>query len=616
MPNSERHKSSHAKAADHRHWDDAGWEDECRHKARKLLKRRAIGFHQFSDRVGIFNQRLFGVTWLRRTVLTFAALIVVSVLGFVGLWLRLGAGPINLDILTPLLASAIEQNVGRDHTVEVGGTQIERAGRIRIAVRLRDVVVRDQNKAVVATAPKAEVRLSGTALLFGKVRAESVRLVGAELSVRITPEGEVIVSTGGNTTQPLATGKVPVGPSVQSSAPNAPALKSPYAAAGGAVPGGSLLGLMEWLDTSGLDGQSLGEIGLRNGVLSVDDEQSKSRFTFENISVSLRRAAAGGVALTVGEEGAKAWSLKVGVGAPEDGVRSVEMTADNVPSKSLLMSARLKDFTFTTDQMLLSGTVKGEIGRDGLPTFLKGELALGKGSVYDRLIPNYPMYIDRVDMKIDWDAGRRVMVAPFQITSGTNRVTLLAHLEAPNDSVPNWQLGISGGTMVLTDIHDENPLIMNRIAIRVLFDRERRRIVMTQCDISNGEVGIAGSGAIDYSMPDARLILGLAVTPMTTTQLKNIWPALVAPEVREWTIQRIVSGNLQHMDIAINAPMKNLVRGGPPIPDEGLAVNFTANNVLVKPIDGMPEVRDADMKGHVTGRTVTVNVGQGAVDTP
>ncbi|HEY0234083.1 MAG TPA: DUF3971 domain-containing protein, partial [Afipia sp.] len=622
MPNSERQKSSHAAAADHRHWDDASWEDECRHKARKLLKHRAIGLHQLGDRIAVFNQRLFGATWLRRTVLTLVALIVVSGIGFVGLWLRLGAGPINLDIITPILASAIEQNVGRDHTVEVGGTQIERAGRIRIAVRLRDVVVRDQNKAIVATAPKAEVRLSGTALLFGKVRAESLRLVGAELSVRITPDGEVIVSTGGNTTQPLATGKVPVKPgatSVQPPVPTASAQMSPPAATGGPAPAGGLLSLMEWLDTAGskgLDGQSLAEIGLRNGVLSIDDQQSKSRFTFENISVSLRRPSAGGVTLTVGEEGANAWSLKVGVGASDNGVRSVEMIADKVPSKSLLMSARLKDFTFTTEQMLLSGVVKGEIGRDGLPNFLKGELFMGKGSVYDRLVPNYPMYIDRVDMKIDWDAARRVMIAPFQITSGTNRVTLLAHLEAPNDSVPNWQLGISGGTMVLTDIHDENPLIMNRIAVRVRFDSEHRRMVMTQCDISNGEVGIAGSGAIDYSMPDARLTLGLAVTPMTTTQLKNIWPALVAPEVREWTIQRIVSGNLQHMDIAINAPLKNLVRGGPPIPDEGLAVNFTANNVLVKPVDDMPEVRDADMKGHVTGRTVTVNVGQGGVDTP
>src|ERR1700709_1815686 len=106
---------------------------------------------------------------------------------------------------TPGLAAAIEENIGHGNTVEVGGTQIERAGRIRIAVRIRDVIVRDRERAIVASAPKAEVRLSGSALLTGRLRAESLNLVGAELAVRITPDGYVTVSTG-DTAKPLATG--------------------------------------------------------------------------------------------------------------------------------------------------------------------------------------------------------------------------------------------------------------------------------------------------------------------------------------------------------------------------------------------------------------------------
>ena len=99
---------------------------------------------------------------------------------FGALWWRLGAGPINLDMATPWLAAAIEENIGHGNTVEVGGTQIERAGRIRIAVRIRDIIVRDRDHAIVASAPKAEVRLSGTALLMGRLRAESLNLVDAE----------------------------------------------------------------------------------------------------------------------------------------------------------------------------------------------------------------------------------------------------------------------------------------------------------------------------------------------------------------------------------------------------------------------------------------------------
>src|SRR5205814_8707624 len=88
---------------------------------------------------------------------------------------------------------------------EVGGTQIERAGRMRIAVRIRDIIVRDRDRAIVASAPKGEVKLSGSALLMGRLRAESLNLVDAELSVRITPDGYVTVSTGDNA-RPLATG--------------------------------------------------------------------------------------------------------------------------------------------------------------------------------------------------------------------------------------------------------------------------------------------------------------------------------------------------------------------------------------------------------------------------
>ena len=47
---------------------------------------------------------------------------------FGGLWWRLGAGPIDLDMATPWLAAAIEDNIGHGNKVEVGGTQIERAG--------------------------------------------------------------------------------------------------------------------------------------------------------------------------------------------------------------------------------------------------------------------------------------------------------------------------------------------------------------------------------------------------------------------------------------------------------------------------------------------------------
>src|ERR1700722_9668461 len=190
-------------------WDDADWDQEhdeaAGHRARRLLSRSSSRFHRFNDRLEAFRRWLAAERWVKRLAIAIGALLVIFAGCFGGLWWRLGAGPINLDMATPWLAEAIEQNIGNGNTVEVGGTQIERAGKIRIAVRIRDIIVRDRDHAIVASAPKAEVRLSGSALLMGRLRAESLNLVDAELSVRITPDGYVTVSTG-DKTRPLATG--------------------------------------------------------------------------------------------------------------------------------------------------------------------------------------------------------------------------------------------------------------------------------------------------------------------------------------------------------------------------------------------------------------------------
>src|ERR1700722_10262244 len=354
------------------HWDDGDWghdhDEAAGHRARRLLSRSNSRLDRIGDKLAALQRWLAGERWVRRLAIVVAALMVIFAGCFGALWWRLGAGPINLDMATPWLAAAIEDNIGHGNTVEVGGTQIERAGRIRIAVRIRDIIVRDRDHAVVASAPKAEVRLSGYALLMGRLRAESLNLVDAELSVRITPDGYVTVSTGDNA-RPLATGVVSkrqagavaaspgqpaAAPPPGAASPVPPVAPPPAATAAPDnhdAPNGMLAGL-DWLDSlslTGLDGQNLNEIGLKNGNLIVDDQQRGNKWKFENITLSLRRPSGGGVVLGVGEEGAHAWSLRVAVGAPANGVRSVDIRADKVSTSNILLALRLKDLTYSAD---------------------------------------------------------------------------------------------------------------------------------------------------------------------------------------------------------------------------------------------------------------------------
>jgi hypothetical protein len=611
-------------------WHAAGWQDEqdeAAHRAQRLLSgpRAYVSgafLFRLGDGLGLLANQIRAHRWASRLVSATLILAALSASAFGLLWWRLGEGPIGFDVATPWLTAAIKDNVSSDYAVEIGGTQIERAGRARIAVRVLDIVVRDRDKAIVATAPKAEVRISGTSLLFGRLRAESFSLVDAELSVLIEQDGRVSVSTG-STTRPLVTATPAELASPPSASSATPAARPNGAAAPTAAPApnsgiDALLAALARLDgmtASGLDGYDLNEIGIKNGNVVVDDRQSGNHWSFENINLSVRRPSGGGIVLSVGEENTtRPWSFRSAIGPQVNGVRSIDISADRVLIKDLLFGLRLKDASYTAD-LPISGRLRGEIGRDGLPTYFTGKIGVEAGSIIDRRAPEYPMNIDRADISVDWDSTRRVLVAPFQVVAGQNRITLLAHLEPPNDSVPNWQLGLSGGTIVLPGSEGETPLIFNRIAVRMRFDIEGQRIVLTQGDISNGTIGVAGTGTFDYSTAEPRLTAGIAGTPMSASDLKRMWPVVINPEVREWVLERVDGGTLQRAEVAINAPTHTLARGGPPIPEEGLSINFVANNVKMRPVDGLPPVTDAGLRVRITGRTANISIAQAAMET-
>ncbi len=61
------------------------------------------------------------------------------------------------------------------------------------------------------------------------------------------------------------------------------------------------------------------------------------------------------------------------VGPQQNGVRSVDVKADKVSTRNILLAMRTKDLTYTAD-LPLSGEMKGELGRDGLPTYFRGKI--------------------------------------------------------------------------------------------------------------------------------------------------------------------------------------------------------------------------------------------------
>src|SRR5580658_3512006 len=564
---------------------------------------------------------------IRRVGIGSAIVVGVFVLGFVTLWWRLANGPIQLDVATPWLAAAIEENFGSHHKVQVGGTQIERTGNGGAAVRIRDIVVRDAEGTVVASAPKAEVRVSGMSLLSGRMHAESLNLVGAELSVRIEQNGDVTVFAGANK-HPIATAPASVAAAVangaEAPAPQPAASGHPALAGAAAAPQRKtseiLAALLTWIDgigETGLDGHDLRELGLKDGNLTVDDARTGKHWNFQDITLSLERPHGGGVIVTVGSSNAeRPWGLTASIKPTRDGSRSIELEARHVAASDLLLAARLDDGNLEAN-LPLSASLRGEFGPDGVPHGLVGRIVAETGYISEADGADGRIDIDHAEIKLNWDAANRVLMAPLQVISGGNRFTLLSEVRAPEQAGGIWLFKIGDGTIVLNSPNFAgDALVLNRIAFGGQYDPANKRFLVEGGDVGNAEIGVAMSGKAEFTGGDLRLAAGFAATRMSVDALKRMWPVFVSPKVRDWFLTHLNSGTVERIVVAVNAPLETLKASGPPVPDDGLSIDAQATNCVVQPVQGLPALHDADLNVHIVGRNAVITLNKAIADVP
>jgi len=568
---------------------------------------------------------------LRKFALVVGALAGVALLGTVALWLRLASGPVGLDVATPWLTTAIQEKFGGGHDIEIGGTQLERDASGHIKLRIRDIVVRDRDGAVVASAPKAEVGVSGWSLMAGRIRAERLSLVGAEMAVRIEPDSKVTVFAGGDK-RPFVTASAasaPVGPAPSATPKLAPAAIAPGGAAIASAPaqtGGNmrlgapdvaaLLSWIESLDASGLDGSDLTEIGLKDGNLTVDDQRNGKQWTFTNIDLGVTRPKGGGIAVKIGSQtGERPWQIRAAMMPGESGHRVVDIDAQKVSAKDLLLAMRLGDGQYEPD-LPLSGRIRADIGSDGVPRMVEGRIVVEKGAIIDLDDPLGRIPIDRAEISLDWDAARRALVMPFQVISGGNRITLLAQLDAPREGGAPWTMKLSGGSVVLASAApiDPDALVLNRIMLRLRVNPNTQRIDVDHGELGNADLGVAISGSLDFSGDDPRVVLGIAGTRMSVAAMKRLWPVCAAPKVRAWVEEHVQGGVVERLDVSTNAPWSTLKSSGPPVPEDGLLIQIVGHGAEIHAVDGLPAIRDGDVNVRVSGRTAVINIGRGNVE--
>src|SRR6478736_6279204 len=439
-----------------------------RHRVMHRLARRPW----FGLRYTVSN--LFRRPLVRRLLLGAAICISLAIVGVLGLWWRLSSGPIELNLATPCLKAAIEENFGGNHIVAVGGTQLERDEKGRTSLRIRDIVVRDADGTVVASAPKAEVGLSGRSLIVGQLRAQSLNLVGAEMAVRIETDGRLTVFAGADK-RPIATATA--NSNISSADQPAPSANSQGALRAEFE---KLAGIMAWIDAlgqTGLDGHDLRELGLKNGNLVVDDRRNGKRWTFDGINASLTRPRQGGVVFRLESDNPKRpWVISAAMRPMADGMRAVGIEARRVSTRDILLAMRMNAGDVDVD-LPLSASIRADVAADGTPQMVQGQLIADAGTIVDRDNNKVSLNIDRADFRFNWDARRRSLVVPFQVNSGGNQFTMRATLEGSPEQNGTWLLGVVRGDPVIDPIiiapgatADDEGIAINRVSVRARID--------------------------------------------------------------------------------------------------------------------------------------------------
>jgi hypothetical protein len=281
-----------------------------------------------------------------------------------------------------------------------------------------------------------------------------------------------------------------------------------------------------------------------------------------------------------------------------------------------LLALRLDEGQWNAD-LPISAVIDAEIGTDGNVLAAEGRILVEPGSIYEIDDPETVLAIEGAEFRLDWDASRRTLLLPFHVRTASNRITLLAQIETPRDANGSWSLGLSGGSVLLGSsgpADTEPPLMLDRFAMRARLDMANKRIELEQGDFQAREMGVAFSGALDFSGPEPRLAVGMAGQQMSVSTLKRLWPVFLSPVLRNWVLDHVESGRVQRVVIATNAPLPTLKASGPPVPDDGLSIEVVTSGTTIRPVDGLPAIRDADLTVRISGRSASVTVPRGTVD--
>ena len=119
---------------------------------------------------------------------------------------------------------------------------------------------------------------------------------------------------------------------------------------------------------------------------------------------------------------------------------------------------------------------------------------------------------------------------------------------------------------------------------------------------------------IDFGA-EPRLAIGIAGNQMPVAALKRLWPVFIAPKVRDWVV---AAYRQRHRRAARHrrptCRWRRCSRAARRCRTTDCRSTSSCSGTAMRPVEGLPPIREADLTARITGRTATIIVGKGIVD--
>lgn len=544
-------------------------------------------------------------------------------------FLYLSNGPVLLAGMGTRITKALNERVGHGYAFLSGPVSLSAHG-LGPTLAITNLTLIDKSGETIISAPRAEVSVDMTSLLFGKVIPKRLEIYGIEVRMELLPDGSLAVSAGGGKQStplfPLAADISEMGkPAARIEPPTQP-LTEPQNGTGTGVPprslavkriGAALRLLIDMSTKPDSPISAIDKVGIANGRFVIADGAAGDSRVYQNLNLAFEKAG-DGTNFSLSADGPNGtWSLSASAGGVPNTTRRLDIEAKNISMDEILLVSGSRKLGVDFD-MPVSSKFSMALAPDGGLTEIAGNISLGAGYLRFDDPNDEPKMLDSIETGFHWDRSlRRVSLDHLRIKGGNTDFNFQGTLIPPQREGDFWQVDVANEKPEIygAERPGESPITLTHFNLGARLNLTQKLFVLDQFNFSGPDCSFAMTGTVDWvNGPHVRL--GASLGPTQTRTALRLWPAFVTAPVRSWFLSHWKGGVIQSgkLQLDFDEAMIKAMRMQHAPPDKNFAMDFTISDGSVEFLDGVPPVKGISGVGHITGRTSTFTATSGTLD--